>query len=304
MRRILGLFTHNWKLKVFSLLISVGLFYFVRNDKDTEGTLVVEIQYTNPPEGQVLLNELVRSVKLGIRGPWMGVRKFDGETYRDKLVVDLSRIRGDRYDLDPTLFQLPKGIRVTSIMPQYLPVRMEQRLERTVPVTLKIDSNRNFTVTETALEPSKIKLAGPKSVVLSFPTLPLPPYAVTREGTQEFTLELPELPSSLQMTPAVKEVRVRVVVEKAITSRQFSRIPVTVRGYKGKYSLEPKTVDVTVEGSRKGLANLTPASIVPYIEVGRKPAEKELYLPILLQKLPAEFHTRVMPTQIKIKLLP
>jgi hypothetical protein len=300
-RRLLALFTRNWQLKLFSLVISVGLFYYVRNDKDSEGTLLVDINYVNKPDGLVLLNELIPSVKLSIRGPWMGVRKLDGATWRHKVTVDLSRIKSDRYDLDSTMFLLPKGIRVTGIMPQYLPVRLEQRIERTVPISFKLENNRNFLVSETSLEPAKVKLMGPKSLVLSFPNLPLPPWTVQKEGVSEFTLPLPELPSSIQVKPDVKEVRVRVVVEKAITSRQFSRIPVLVRGARGKYTLEPKTVDVMVEGSRKSLANLTPASIVPFIDLGKKPVEEEHYVPVQLQKLPTEFHSRTLPSQVKVR---
>jgi len=303
-RRFLALFTHNWRLKFFSLLISVGLFYFVRSDKDSEGTLVVEIEYVNAPKEQVLLNELIPSVKLSIRGPWMGVQKLDGETWHRKLIVDMARLKSDRFDLDSTMFLLPKGIRVTNIMPQYLPIRLEQRIVRNVPITLKLENNRNYNVTETALDPSRLKLSGPKSLVLSFPSLPLPSYSVQKEGTQEFMLPLPELPSNIEVSPDVKEVKVRIVVEKAISARQFSRIPITVRGYKGKYSLEPKTVDVTIEGSIKGLKNLTTASIVPVIDLSKRPEEKEFYAPITLQKLPAEFHTRVLPSQVKVKLLP
>lgn len=301
MRRLLALFTRNWQLKIFSLVISVILFYYVRNDKDSEGTLLVDINYINKPDEQVLLNELIPSVKLSIRGPWMGVRKLDGATWRSKLTVDLARIKSDRYDLDTTMFVLPKGIRITGIMPQYLPVRLEQRIERLVPVAFKLENNRNFLVSETSLDPGKIQLSGPKSLVLSFPTLPLPPWTVQKEGVSEFTLPLPELPSSLKLKPDVKEVKVRVVVEKAITSRQFSRIPITVRNGKGKYTLEPRTVDVMVEGSRKSLANLTPASIVPYIDLGKKTTEKEFYLPIQLQKLPVEFHSRALPSMVKVR---
>ncbi|PKN59775.1 MAG: hypothetical protein CVU53_06495 [Deltaproteobacteria bacterium HGW-Deltaproteobacteria-11] len=304
MRRFLALFTHNWQLKIFSLLISVALFYFVRSDKDSEGTLVVEINYTNPPKDQVLLNELIHSVKLSIRGPWMGVRKLDGETWHRKLTVDLSNIKGDRVDLDSTMFGLPKGIRITNIMPQYLPIRLEQRITRTVPITLKLENNPNFHVTETAIDPNKVKLSGPKTLVLSLPSLPLPSYAVQKEGSNEFSLPLPELPPNIEVQPNVKEVKVRIVAEKSFSARQYTRIPITVKGYKGKYLLEPKTVDVAIEGSTKGMRSFNSASIVPVIDLSQKTTEKEFYVPVTLQKLPAEFHSRILPTQVKVRLLP
>ncbi|MBU1243616.1 hypothetical protein KJ612_10495 [Myxococcota bacterium] len=304
MRRFLALFTHNWQLKILSLLISVALFYFVRSDKDSEGTLVVDIQYVNPPKDQVLLNELIHSVKLSIRGPWMGVRKLDGETWHRKLTVDLTSLKGDRVDLDSTMFGLPKGIRVTNIMPQYLPIRLEQRITRTVPVTLKLENNPNFHVTETAIDPNKVRMSGPKTLVLSFPSLPLPSYAIQKEGSQEFTLPLPELPPNIEILPNVREVKIRIVAEKSFAARQYSRIPITVLGYKGKYTLEPKTVDVAVEGSTKGMRNFTSASIVPVVDLSKKTTEQEFYVPVTLQKLPSEFHARVLPSQVKVRLLP
>ncbi len=304
MRKFLALFTENWRLKVFSLLISVALFYLVRSDKDAEGTLVVEVEYVNAPQEQVLLNELIPSVKLNIRGPWTGVRRLDGDTWSRKLVVDLSRVKADRYDLDSTMFQLPKGIRVTAITPQYLPIRMEQRMSRVVPVTIKVENNRNFLLTETSVEPAKIRLTGPKSAVLGFSSITLPPYVLEEDGTKEFTVPLPELPTNVEVSPKIKEFRVRIVAEKAIASRQFSRLAVAVRGYRGKVSLEPKTVDVVVEGPRKSLAALGAGQLAPVVELPAKPSERDFLAPVSLSRMPPEFHVRVIPAQVRVRLVP
>ncbi len=302
MRWLLVLFTNNWKLKVFSIAISVGLFIFVRSDKDSEGTLTVDIEYINPPGEQVLLNELIPQVKLALRGPWMGVRRLDGAVWERKLRVDLASIRADRFDLDSTMFPLPKGIRIMSISPQYLPIRMEERIQRPVPITLKVESDRDHTVTETTLEPNRVMMSGPRSLVLSFATLPLPTHKVEKDGQQEFMLPLPELPASIFLEPAVREVKVRISVEKAISVRQFSNITLAVRGAGNRVQVEPRVVDITVEGPRKTLYLLQPSSIIPYVELLRNPPENEYFAPVLLEKLPPEFHFRVMPSQVRVKL--
>lgn len=302
MRKIFSFFTDNGRLKLISLTISVFLFYVVRSDKDAEGTLMIDVDYINAPQEQVLLNELIPSVKLNIRGPWTGVRRLDGTTWPHKLVVDLSRVKADRYDLDSTLFQLPKGIRVTGITPQYLPIRMEQRMSRVVPVTIKVENNRNFLVTETSVDPAKIRLTGPKSVVLAYSAITLPSYTVDEDGAREFKVPLPDLPSNIEISPKINEFRIRIVAEKAIASRQFSHLTVTPRGYKGKVTFEPKTVDIVLEGPRKNLAALSAAQLIPVVELPTKPTEREFFAPVTLFKLPPEFHARIFPSQVRVRL--
>ena len=200
------------------------------------------------------------------------------------------------------MFQLPKGIRVVSITPQYLPIRMEQRVSRVVPVNIRLENNRNFQVNEVSVKPAKVKLTGPKSAVLAYPAITLPPYTLEEDGTREFQVPMPELPAKVEVSPDIKVFDVRIVAEKAIASRQFSRLPVTVHGYRGKVMLEPKTVDVMIEGPRKSLAALGAGQLVPVVELPPKPAEREFSVPVTLSKLPPDFHVRVFPSQVRVHL--
>ncbi len=304
---LLTFFTKDWKLKGFALLIALALFMVVRNDKDTEGTITVEVRYVNQPSTMTLMNKLLFSVKLLVRGPWTRVKKLTRQKRSTILTVDLSEVRGGRYELDSTMFKLPKGIRVTSISPSHLPIRMEALLTRTIPVTLgKVKTGRFFTPTEILLRPDKVTIRGPKSDVLSVLSIPLPSLTITKAGVTEKTFTLPELPPRLVLTPNVAQIAVRITVEKIKESKSFPAIPLLVDGELSGTgsSLSHSVVKVVVTGDKKALFGLSPALLKPYVVIPKEFNGPTLDLPILLRTLPPGFKVKTYPNTVRLTKTP
>ncbi|MBU1536533.1 hypothetical protein KKF84_14505 [Myxococcota bacterium] len=294
-------FFGDWKMKILAFLIALAIFLIVRSDKDTEGSITVRVTYVNQPKTMVLMNELIFSVKVLIRGPWTRVKKINKSTLEKSLNIDLAKVTGGRFELDSTMFKLPRGIRVTSISPSHLPIRMESILTRTVPITLgKIKTDRFHHVADIKLVPDKITITGPKSDVLSVLSVPLPSMTIPNERVTEKRIKLPDLPPRLVIKPAVSEVLVKIILEKVKETKVFEKLPILVDGDASLFRLSPTVVKALVEGDKKALYELAPSQIQLYITMPLTPVADRFTLPVRIKPMGKGLTIRMVPARISV----
>jgi YbbR domain-containing protein len=305
-RRFLKYCFSNWKLKILAIAIAIALFIIVRNDKDTEARISINVKYINQPETLTLMNELIFQVKLVVRGPWTRVHKLDRKTLNKELLIDLSKVRGERYELDSTMFKLLKGIRVVSISPSFLPIRMESILTRTVPITLgKIKTARFLKITDVKIIPYEVSLTGPKSDVLSVLSIPLSSVKITKTGKTELKLKLPQLPPRITVKPDIKEITVTVTIENEQDTKQINAIPILIDGDPSLYRLVPSYVDVIIKGDKKSLFSFSPSVLKPFIAISKNETRKSFFLKVKLKNQLNNFRYMITPQKIKVyRILP
>lgn len=293
----------DWQLKVMSFVIAVALFFMVRSDKDAEGVIYINVDYINKPANHMILNDLNYNVRIVVNGPWALIKKINKTTYTKRLTVDLARVGGDRYELDTTMFDLPKNIKVSSISPQYLPVKMEPILKRIIPMNLKVSTDRFFHVSEVKITPNKFKISGPKSAVVSIVDIPLPPLHVKTEGVTEKEIPLPELGPNITIEPNLTKVQVKIFVDRAVSSRKFSGISVNIEGSQSEnqeLQITPSVVDIYVEGDKKTLYSLPPSRLRPIVYLNRLPGDELIWLNVSVKGLPNSFSYRVQPARVQV----
>ncbi|MBN2722472.1 MAG: hypothetical protein JXR95_00205 [Deltaproteobacteria bacterium] len=300
---ITGFFVTDWQLKIMSLFLAVVLFFIVRSDKDAEGTLYVDVVYVNKPANHMILNDLNYNLKLVVRGPWTIIKKLNKKQYEKPLSIDLSRVVSDRYELDSTMFDLPRGMKVSSISPQYLPIKMEAVLKRVIPMNIRVNPGRFFQVSEIKITPDKFKISGPKSMVISITEIPLPPLHIQKEGITEKDIPIPELGPNITIEPNLSKVHVKVFVEKAVSTKKFPGLEVGISSGSIDTSglkISPSTVTVIVEGDKKSLFSLPPSFVKPVVYLSRHPGEETLNLNVTVKGLSSSFNYRVIPNKVKV----
>ncbi|MDA3862332.1 MAG: hypothetical protein PF689_00525 [Deltaproteobacteria bacterium] len=298
-KKIFFPFYHNWSLKLMALVIAIALFIVVRNDKDTEGIINVKVKYINQPDDEILMNNPIHAIKLMVRGPWAQIKKLDGTIMDKNLTVDMSTIKNSRFYLDHTLFELPNEIRINNISPQYLPINLETKLRRTVPLNIQVKSGRFLKVSEVKLEPDKIIISGPKSLVLSFPQLSLPPLKINEDGVFEKKIKLPELPPKIEIKSNIKEISVKIVTEKSKTTKVFNNIPIRLDNPSTDFTLLPEHVKITVDGYQSKLYSFSPSKLRPYVEIPKQPEKQIQFLPVRL-KPEKGLSFQISPEKVKV----
>src|SRR5262249_48299383 len=112
---LLRALTDELPLKIVSLVIAVTLFVIVRSDKDAATASYVKVIYTLPQD-KVRVSGPPGEVRVGVRGPWTRLQRFD-ERGVEPIRVDLKDAVDGTLRFDEGMVKLPVGLRVASITP-------------------------------------------------------------------------------------------------------------------------------------------------------------------------------------------
>lgn len=236
-------------LKVLSLVIAVTLFAVVRSDKDAATFAHVKVLYTLPSD-RVLVSEPVGEVRVGVRGPWTRLQRFD-ERGVQPIQVDLSQAQDGEYRFDETQVRLPVGLRVSTIAPPDVKLKFEAKVVRDVPVQVLLEGQAadGFRVTKVSSNPSTVKLEGARSVVESLERVSTTPLRVA--GAR-----MPVL-GEVQLQPAPRSCRyldpgpvvAQADVQPALAERTFDALPIKVVGLtRLEGTLDPPQARVILRG--------------------------------------------------------
>ena len=153
----------NWRLKLFSLAVSVLMFFFVGMDSSTPVLVDFRIEYQLPDE-LVLVGDPPDVMHATLQGPWASLRSYDSMKLKS-VVVDLrdagpGRLRRSLETVDVTP---PTGMLVMSIRPAELVLDIDRQVERTVPVQIDLKGRPEFgyEVQATSTTPARVKVRGP-----------------------------------------------------------------------------------------------------------------------------------------------
>lgn len=254
---------------LLAVIISVTLYTVVQreqNPPDT-GVLDVGVELANIPPGLLVLGDApTPTVRARISAPrdmWPSLR-----TNALQAIVDLSRAAAGGDHFYPVTLDPPDPrIRVIEIIPPQISVRLDQTIERTVPVRL----NRAGTVpfgydTGVAnVEPSAVTVSGPASAVRRVEVATV---EVRLDGTTvNIDGRYRPVPMDLQGQPVGTEgvavrvsptnVRVQIPVTQQLTYKTVGVQPAIAGTPQSGHLIEGVTVEppaVTIVGSPQALA--------------------------------------------------
>ena len=138
MLRVIG---EDWQLKILSLLLAVGLWFFVASAERIEIALAVPIEYVGL-EGPLTLNGPRReSVDVQLQATRWAAEHVSPGTVRVR--VDVSGLReGDNLvHLLPDNVRTPIGVRVTRVTPAWTSVQAARAEVRTVQVVPQVQGH-------------------------------------------------------------------------------------------------------------------------------------------------------------------
>jgi len=223
-------FVDELPLKIVSLVIAVTLFVIVRTDKDTATAAYVQVIYTLPQD-RVLVSDPPGEVRVGVRGPWTRLQRFD-ERAVEPIRVELKDAQDGVLRFDDSMVKLPVGLHVASITPSEVKLEFEKREVREVPIQPLLEGQpaEGFRVTKVTAQPTTVHVEGAQSAV----------DAITRVQTRALQVTAAHAPvvgEVLLQTPPhharyldAQQVVVHAEIQPAIVERTFDSLPVKVLG--------------------------------------------------------------------------
>jgi len=177
-------FIEDWSLKLLALAITLTLWIAVTGQRTTARRQLrgVQLTFRTPPEMEISNNprDEVEVILSGLEGD------LDQASARHLVaVVDVTnRKPGERViQLTPghVQIELPSGVRLESIEPNSVPLKLEPRIERDLVVEPRLEGKpeSGFEVKEVVVAPNKVRVGGPASHV----------NALLRASTETISLE-------------------------------------------------------------------------------------------------------------------
>jgi YbbR domain-containing protein len=264
LRRI---FVENLGLKIVSLVLAITVFVLVRGEKDAQSGSFVKVIYSYPSD-RVLVTDTPDRVRLLVRGPWTRINRFK-ERDLDPIRVDLGTAASGEFKFQDDMIKLPQGVRVVSFNPPSVKLEFEPRVTRAIPVAPSLEGApaAGYKVEGTEVEPSDASVTGAQSVLATITHVGTDLVRISgAHGSVTRVVSLARLPRHAEFVDDAK-VRVSIRIVPELGERVVTRVAVQAVGGPAPVRIDPATVDVVVKGPRTAIDALTPASIVPSVDV-------------------------------------
>jgi YbbR-like protein len=267
-QRLLRVLLQNLGLKLFSLMVSIGLFVAVHGSEVGQRSLDVPVLALLPPEssGKILVGDIPENVKVTLSGSRSVLQSINR---MDPVQVDL-RSAPTQYTFETAAFDLPTGIEV-EVVPSVLRLSWESRGEQKVNVRAMFTGNPDPSFelsSKVGVTPSRVVVRGPRSKVLALAEVPTEPISLTSLGIGSHRRHVALAPLSQYMsTHDVSDVVVEFAIEPRKEQRRLRKLPIAVLGVLSPVQVRPPNVDVILSAPERTLAELDPDHIIPVIDL-------------------------------------
>ncbi len=167
MNRLLRLITENFVYKILAVLIAVFLWFFAQGEKTSNVTLKVPVIIDSVPEGEVIVNDVPRSIEITLSGPSSAL--FDYARSKPVYRINLLKTGVGNYifNVSPSEFDLPDRLKIETVYPDNITVDLDRVVSRQVDVGVSIVGNPppGTAFKGIVTEPDKVVITGPSTVI-------------------------------------------------------------------------------------------------------------------------------------------
>ena len=269
----------NFGLKLFCIVVAILLARFVHSrDNSSVVSVLVPLEIAGLPATKAIIWPLQRQVQITVQGPSFLLGKIaqSPPTMKIELPADIEY----RYEakLNDHALNISPALKVISIEPATMEFRLDEIVEKRVPVTVPQIGKvpENFSLDGIEANPIEVLLKGPKTElegVSAIESSPLDLRGVVEPAAMELDLKAPGRISTV--TPASVSVKVRVSVINV--TKVVDSVPIEVRGPAGvSFKVAPETVQLTVQGTEERLAALNSQDLAAFIKANANLQSEQL----------------------------
>lgn len=267
--------TENLGLKAMALVFSLGLFGYIHAQEDVmERTVPVSVISVPPVGGdRELMSRIPPSIHITLRASARSIAELLQKGIAP-VEVDLRQGYPESVEFSRDMFLLPRDAELVLVDPPRLDLEWEDIVTRQVPLETKVvgtPAEGRVVKGSPRIEPERVIVRGPESVVGTMQFAELEPYVVTglTEGTWARRIAIKAPPDRARIL-GVPAATVAVDVVRELSTRVFTAREVIVVGAVGAHST-PRTVDVTIVGPPELVSALTAEQIVPIADLSVLP---------------------------------
>jgi YbbR domain-containing protein len=268
--------TRNWGLKIISLLLAVGTWYYAVGEENIEVTRVIPLKIQMSSKDMTVSEISTKAVQVTLSAPRVLIVNLASQDIQavHKIGPEI-KIAGEySFRLEPTEISLPGfQIRVVKIMPEVVTVKLDelivQKLEIQPDFVGEPAVGYKLVADELRMDPNAVLTQGPKGVLEKMKSAKTEPIdLVGRIRSFHRTVEV-KLPAGVKpMSESL--VNVYIPIREEFGEKEFKDVPVRILrspAASGVVDLNPDKVTLVLRGSKLYLEKLVPGSLLAYVDL-------------------------------------
>ena len=291
----------NVGLKVLALIIALGL--WLAGHRDTERAIEVPVEFRNIPQDLMVMDNRIDYVVLRLMGPRTLVSTLDSQTLKLSLDLGGAKSGSASFPLGADDFNVPRGVAIGRITPPVIHLRLEPVVKRTLPVTVRLSGKpaAGYMIGETSANPRAVSVQGPAEEVKRLSTIDT--ISVDVEDSRNTIKRKVRLTTDGKpLTISPDQVEVAVNVEEQQIVRDFERVEVQAKNFKGAYTVSPQSVKLRLAGPKSIVEKLDLTAENVYLDLhGRSAGDHNLELSF---NLPSEVRViEQRPQRVRVRIV-
>lgn len=274
-RKLLGWLFDHWGLKLVSLILAIGFWFYVVGEESIEFTKTIPIEILAPNEKLSIVKSSTSFLEVTFQSPRHLFSALSSANITARHKIQGAEKAGEySFNVQSSDFLLPAPeIRITKIFPSYITVTLDEVIVKKLAIKedLMGDPAFGYRVDEKSidLDPNAVLVEGPKAALEKMDTIKTEPIQlVGRVRSFRRTVRIHQGLDLKVVGDGITEVQVTIIPE--VTEKELKNVPVKPLGIPSRDHLaELKSSDIPLilAGPRAVLEQVAPQDILAYVEV-------------------------------------
>ena len=275
MAHMLGWLTQNWGLKLVSLILAIGFWFYVVGEESVEFTKTIPIEIIAPNDKLSIVKSSNSFLEATFQSPRHLFSALSSANITARHKVQGAEKAGEySFNVQSSDFSLPSPeIRITKIFPPYVTVTLDEVIIKKLPIKVDLTGEPAFgyRVDEKTidLDPNAVLVEGPKTSLEKMDDIKTEPIQlVGRVRSFRRTVRIHQGLELKLVGDGISEVQIPIVPE--VIEKELKDIPVKALGVPSddhQAKLKEGDIPITVKGPRAVLDQVSPADILAYVDV-------------------------------------
>jgi YbbR domain-containing protein len=244
----------NWVLKVVSLFFALFLWFFVVGEDKVDMNVTLPVEIVNLPRDLVISNQYKKQIEITVSGQRSLIRGMTEQHISRS--IDLSKADPGTIVIQntPESISLPRGLSILRVQPPTLTLLLDRLIQKELPIKpiLVGKIHRDFSLDSVAVDPPKLEISGPQSILDQEENLSTSPIVISE--LKESTVKQVPLALKPEISDLIGEpvVAVRLNISELRKKMEISDIQIDLELDNGRqaetiYRLLPPSVNITID---------------------------------------------------------
>ncbi len=290
-RKLIGWLVNNWVLKLVSLILAVGFWFYVVGEESVEFTKTIPMEIVTRNDKLSIVKSSTSFVEATFQSPRHLFTALSSANITAKHKIQGAEKAGEySFNVQSSDFSLPAPeIRITKIFPAYITVTLDEVIVKKLALKPDLAGEPAFgyRVDEKAidLDPNAVLVEGPKAALEKMDTIKTEPIQlVGRVRSFRRTVRINQGLELKIVGDGITEVQIPIIPE--VSEKQIKDVPVKAMGVPSnayRAELKANDIPVTLAGPKAVLEQIANEDILAYVDIdGLKEGTHELPVRFIL----------------------